>query len=64
MIQSSPVNKEEFVTLHLSLNIFGFQPETRENAQHLVNANVTQILKKTKKKNRVSLEICMEKSCT
>lgn len=50
MIQSSPVNKEEFVTLHLSLNIFGFQPETRENAQHLVNANVTQILKKTKKK--------------
>ena len=47
MTQSSRINKEEYVTLHLSLNIFGFQPETRENAQRLINANVTQILKKT-----------------
>ena len=31
MIQSSTVIKEEHVTLHLSLNIFGFHTETKHN---------------------------------
>lgn len=46
MIQSSSVNKEKHVALNLSLNIFGLQPETRDHAQRLINANITQILKK------------------